>query len=726
MFEATRGAPVKLRFFVLHVFALCGFALAQPVYSWISAQPEFLVAHGAGPAQVLFLVALLSLALPLLLLALVLPWRLFGKHVFFSVQALILGFLLALLMLYALPLAGNIALVSVMLAGAFVYWRFPLSQHFLTVSALAALFFPVFFIFSEPVRPMVFSGGYAGHVEADHIESEKEPQHSVVMLLLDELSMPPLLDASGRIDAELFPNFSRLAEGSTWFPNASTVYSSTTISMLGLTTGRIPQNVGKSEMTWYEHPDNLFTWMPAVYGPRVTGREAATNLCPDSFCPRPWLASFLLMTADAVVLAGHASLPESWTHGRLPPMGNRWNDFLGMTHLVTLVATSTQGSLLELLNMLRGESMYYREALWQDFLTSLEQDNTQPSFHFMHILLPHVPYHFLPEGETYTDVLARQNHGGGLFDSRRIHHELELQRFVAQTRYTDSMLGELLDKLQDNGLWEDTLLIVLSDHGRTFRRGSQPRIVDHENIADILNIPLFVKLPGQDKGRIDDFPASIIDIVPTIAEVLGYQPGWEVEGISLVAAGRPEREAIEFSCAGRFRCAPDMQDQAGADERVEIIPDNFVETRSRSSEWFQAQLDHSGGPGLSFPTSAETALLGRFVTDYEVNVVPEGRLELFESERFAEVDLDTGHLPALAGGYLKDVDLREDESLIVALNDRLAAVGIVDEHEGRQVFGALLPAHAFVEGENELRVFRVEWENGQATGLNELAVVPAS
>ena len=70
-------------------------------------------------------------------------------------------------------------------------------------------------------------------------------------------------------------------------------------------------------------------------------------------------------------------------------------------------------------------------------------------------------------------------------------------------------------------LYDDSLVIVTADHGVTFERRTDAREPVPRTLDDILYAPLFVKLPHQDEGRIDDSNVMAIDVVPTVAELLG-------------------------------------------------------------------------------------------------------------------------------------------------------------------------------------------------------------
>jgi hypothetical protein len=83
------------------------------------------------------------------------------------------------------------------------------------------------------------------------------------------------------------------------------------------------------------------------------------------------------------------------------------------------------------------------------------------------------------------------------------------------------------------------MVIVTADHGVSFTTGEPLRSVSAKNFPEIMWTPLFVKYPGQDAGAVDDRPAESIDVFPTIADVVGAEIPWKVDGQSLRG---PERE----------------------------------------------------------------------------------------------------------------------------------------------------------------------------------------
>jgi membrane-anchored protein YejM (alkaline phosphatase superfamily) len=94
------------------------------------------------------------------------------------------------------------------------------------------------------------------------------------------------------------------------------------------------------------------------------------------------------------------------------------------------------------------------------------------------------------------------------------------QRHLLQVRYVDRLVGDLVQRLKQEGLWDRALIVVTADHGVSFRAGSPFKEPDDKNVADIMSVPLFIKLPGQHGGSISDLNVQSIDVLPTIPHVI--------------------------------------------------------------------------------------------------------------------------------------------------------------------------------------------------------------
>ena len=112
-------------------------------------------------------------------------------------------------------------------------------------------------------------------------------------------------------------------------------------------------------------------------------------------------------------------------------------------------------------------------------------------------------------------------------------------------RYTDSMLEAWFTEWQDRGLLDNTIVIITSDHGEGLRQRAA-RFGGHGDLNEEgLHIPMLVRLPGGERGgeRIDSL-VSLVDIVPTVLELTGFEADGRLPGQSLLGPARPADEWV--------------------------------------------------------------------------------------------------------------------------------------------------------------------------------------
>lgn len=121
--------------------------------------------------------------------------------------------------------------------------------------------------------------------------------------------------------------------------------------------------------------------------------------------------------------------------------------------------------------------------------------------------------------------------------------------------YADDMLASFFAWLREAKLWDDSLIVVLSDHGEEF--AERGRLLHHDirGFEEIAHIPLMIKLPHSELGgrRIGAL-AAMVDVMPTLLDLLGLPPHPEAQGVSLVPAvvgDRTVRHAVSLGNALR-------------------------------------------------------------------------------------------------------------------------------------------------------------------------------
>jgi hypothetical protein len=517
----------------LQLLGLWGFALWPLLDLW-RRYPEFLAVHGLTAGPYACTVLALAVAPPLALFALESLLRRWRPR---AAAALHLTLIAALLGVIAAPplarlraLAGVVplALALAIAIGATLLWRRWTGLRALTT--LSCLTLPLFLGLAvaspavrEALRPAV------AKLPAQSAAPGETP---IVLIVFDELPLVSLLDDSLRIDRERYPNFARLADTSTWYPGATSVSHATLGGVSAILSGRYPQPDAQATLAAW--PRNLFTLLWDSHPQHVM--EPVTRLRPalrdgeGVFRLAPGDLSVFLR--DSSLLFAHLLVPPSWRE-RLPPVDRNWIGFLDR---------SVDGREREL----PGRRKELGFARW------IEGIEPGARLHFAHTVLPHAPYRLYPSGRRYS-LFGVEPSGAPGWDAWRgdewaiLHSQ---QRYLLQLGYVDQQLGRILDRLQAIGSFEPALVVVTADHGIAFRADANRRHLEDRNANEILAVPLFVKMPQQEQGRVSQLPAETIDILPTIVDALDLACDWEFDGSSLLSmlpALRTSKRAVTKS-----------------------------------------------------------------------------------------------------------------------------------------------------------------------------------
>ncbi len=113
--------------------------------------------------------------------------------------------------------------------------------------------------------------------------------------------------------------------------------------------------------------------------------------------------------------------------------------------------------------------------------------------------------------------------------------------YAAEIHYTDREVGRLLADLEAKGYRDDTVVVVVADHGESL--GEHEIYYDHVGIYEPqLRIPLIIHAPGFAASR-SDAAVSTLDVAPTVSELTGAEFRHQVSGLSLVPLMRGEASA---------------------------------------------------------------------------------------------------------------------------------------------------------------------------------------
>ncbi len=130
------------------------------------------------------------------------------------------------------------------------------------------------------------------------------------------------------------------------------------------------------------------------------------------------------------------------------------------------------------------------------------------------------------------------DYGRNDFSAAETHHIRA--RYAGNITLADKYLGEVLDRMDQEHLWENTALIVMTDHGHFLGEHGwwgKPACPQYTTIA---HIPLFIHLPGGNEGSRSDALVTHVDIHATILDLMDCAAPKPIDGISLLPGLRDE------------------------------------------------------------------------------------------------------------------------------------------------------------------------------------------
>jgi hypothetical protein len=571
-------------------------------------------------------------------------------------------------------LSGSAAAVAVALAiglaAALLYARADAVRAFLTVLSPAPLVFLVLFLAFSPVSDLVMPGDASGSTSGPARSSTP-----IVHIVLDELPTSTLTGADGTIDAALFPNIARFADGATWYRNATTVSDTTPEAVPAQVTGERPEPGDLP--TSSHHPRSVFTLFRHSH--ELLVNEPITDVCPARLCPeaRPPVRARLSGLADDLrIVAEHLLLPDDLREG-LPAIDRGWQGFAAEGPSGSSPRARLIGKVIERLRADDAESDFAR------ITTALDRPSARPPLIFMHSTLPHGPSRFLPDGRGYAyHRSAYPGFGSRTWTHRQWLVDQSFQRHILQMQYTDALVGKLLDKLRAAGLYDKAVILLTADHGVSFRAGQPRRRLTPETFADIALVPFVVKLPGQRSGRVDDRAVRTVDALPTVAKSAGVRVPWETEGMPA-----DEREAD----AGALI---EVTDDGKPGRGVALA--TLLERR-REREDAEARLLRNGPSGIG----PRLDLIGRRIDDAAPAPETGPRATVDAAGDYGAIARGALTLPALVSGDV--TGLPDDAVIAVAVNGRVEATTRVFP-DG---YVAMVPPDSLHAGSNSVTVLQV-------------------
>ena len=209
--------------------------------------------------------------------------------------------------------------------------------------------------------------------------------------------------------------------------------------------------------------------------------------------------------------------------------------------------------------------IYSADTIHKAALDFIENNRNKPFFLFYPTTIPHAelfakePYMNMFRGKYNPEKSFKGVDSGptfrlGPYGSQPEGHAA----FAAMIKQLDDYVGELMEKLRELGLEENTIVIFASDNGPHLEAGADPdyfnsngdlRGYKRDVYEGGIRTPLLVKWPGKVKaGSVSDHISAFWDFMPTFAEITGADVPENIDGISFLPAllGKKKQKEHQF------------------------------------------------------------------------------------------------------------------------------------------------------------------------------------
>lgn len=411
------------------------------------------------------------------------------------------------------------------------------------------------------------AGIYTRSIAAQHL-----PKPNIVMIAIDDLN-----DWVGYLGGPaLTPNIDGLANRSHQFLNAYTASPTCNASRVALLTGQRPAATGVfgNHGNFRDYPGGAQRITLPEYLRQQAGYETieAGKIfhLPRQVAPEPDLRSD----------------PQSWDLQNAQYVGTSGHRFyLNGSDRAFWLGNNTTGSPYYDRFLVWGVAKNYfgqLEKTWQtgdwknaDYAANyLSQSHNRPFFLAVGFGRPHLPFiapkeHFdivdskYPDGVPvpYTpsddlDDLSANIHSNF---TTKIHNALRersklqdaVRGYLASVSFVDAAVGRVIEAVEQSQYADNTIIVLWSDHGMQF--GQKQRMEKFEVWRASTHVPLLIHTPGQEVGQRLEQAASLLDVYPTITDLIDVEPNSNNDGKSLVGImNDPQSEALRAAVVNGY------------------------------------------------------------------------------------------------------------------------------------------------------------------------------
>ncbi len=299
--------------------------------------------------------------------------------------------------------------------------------------------------------------------------------HHVFWIIFDEFSLVQSLQGNN-FNVNVVPNLAKFSQASTWYPHARTLSPWTDRAISVLLSGKKDATEFKRQFLYDFNSQNYLSSIAQNMEVFILGYYL------------PYCLAFQQVAEGCRIylgtgLADYAQLARHFWDRAIPGMLR--NTKIGKELRRLIIPQS---------------DLLHRQERPITLALNMGQSFDHPTFTYIHEGLPHFPYRFKSNGD-----VRQMAYDYGPKKSLSPDELEELQKFYReQMTYVDSLFGKFIAELKAKELYDQSFIVVMSDHGTSFDPQKPGRsTLGHEQVD---RVPFLIKSPGQIQGVVDPQP----------------------------------------------------------------------------------------------------------------------------------------------------------------------------------------------------------------------------
>lgn len=502
------------------LLALVVLAVVIPANDKIAANEVFFSAHGVSKIAWVLMLTVVLVALWLLLAGVLTvlkkrlqsaPYDVAASAIMFVVAWFLAGNALTQTVFSGAPALGPI-IGLVFAAGVMLLARrFTMGSPLFVFASIAAV---------APLALSAFAGSAAE--AAPPLAFAPDPQRpSIMWIVSDELQYPLVFDKAGAIRPE-FPNLRALQANSTTYTHAYSTANYTDYAVPSMLAGisdveaEGPERMQEVRANIGIVPSIASEYSVVMESPMFRF-ECDANECASIGSARDTnvVSQLLGFAADAAAIAGRTALAHPFS-AAFPSFDGKWRDFWAGGD--------------EFGDNAEGNSVSKAIA----GLRSAEQAAPgAPIFGFWHTIRTHAPWNVDREGKVIypsrlpivDDAHMVGSNKAGNYSTPELQ-SIERRLYANSAIDFDRQLGQLIAELKATERYDNTIIVVTSDHGATISVTADRRVGDtlEQRWAEVAHVPLMVKDPNQVEPATVVAPRSTGQIASSVLTAAGATP----------------------------------------------------------------------------------------------------------------------------------------------------------------------------------------------------------